>query len=202
MAARRRPPTTIISARTRRRWPTAAHCRSASAAPAIDGAPARHPAHFFAHRSQLKIAVISKDQRNLADIAKIVRTRDASDAVDMVEGTVARLIGLDDNAMPDVLVLDQPSADDGALDDIERLSGMHPRTAFVLLCREQTPDFLLAAMRAGVREVLPWPASAAALHPALERISDKLNGATRARARSSRSFLARVAAAPPSWPPT
>jgi len=145
-----------------------------SAAPVIDGAPARHPAHFFAHRSQLKIAVISKDQRNLADIAKIVRTRDASDAVDMVEGTVARLIGLDDDAMPDVLVLDQPSADDGALDDIERLSGMHPRTAFVLLCREQTPDFLLAAMRAGVREVLPWPASAAALHPALERISDKL----------------------------
>src|SRR5471032_3181642 len=174
MDARRRPPTTIISARTRRRWPTAAHCRSASAAPAIDGAPARHPAHFFAHRCQLKIAVISKDQRNLADIAKIVRTRDASDAVDMVEGTVARLIGLDDDAMPDVLVLDQPSADDGDLDDIDRLSGMHPRTAFVLLCREQTPDFLLAAMRAGVREVLPWPASAAALHPALERISDKL----------------------------
>src|SRR5471030_714579 len=28
------------------------------------------------------------------------------------------------------------------------------------------------------------------------------NGATRARARSSRSFLARAAAAPPSWPPT
>jgi pilus assembly protein CpaE len=122
----------------------------------------------------LKIAVISRDDSNLAEIAKLLRARESSDEVDMVAGNVSRVSGLVDEALPDVLVIDQPSIDDGDLEQLERLSGMHPRMAFIVLCRQQSPEFLLQAMRAGVREVLAFPASAATLYPAIERIGDKL----------------------------
>ncbi|REN13908.1 DNA-binding response regulator, partial [Mycobacterium tuberculosis] len=56
----------------------------------------------------------------------------------------------------------------------------HPTIAVVLLCVMQTPEFLIHAMRAGVREVLPSPAEASALEAAIERIALKMAG-TQAR---------------------
>src|SRR5471030_1487413 len=89
-------------------------------------------------------------------------------------GGVLRLSSLSDEQLPEVLIVDQPSVEDGDLEQIERLSGQYPRMAFVLLCREQDPEFLLQAMRAGVREVLPSPPPTAKLYAALERIGEKL----------------------------
>jgi len=104
----------------------------------------------------------------------MLRTREPSDEVDMVAGTVARISALSEDAMPDVLIIDEPSVENGDLEQLERLSGTHPRMAFILLCSEQSPQFLLQAMRAGVREVLAAPATGATLFPALERIAEKI----------------------------
>ena len=125
----------------------------------------------------MKIALLSRDERNLVDLARQLRNRPGTDEVDMLSGGPARLSTLADDAIPDVLVLDQPRlGDDGDddLDQIERLGHLFPRLAFIVLSNDLSQDFLLRAMRAGVREVLPATPGAAALIQSLDRIAEKL----------------------------
>jgi pilus assembly protein CpaE len=57
------------------------------------------------------------------------------------------------------------------------------------MCSAHTPDYLLNAMRAGVREVLPSPASADALLAAVQRIEAKLGGGAGLRSGQVLAFL-------------
>lgn len=120
----------------------------------------------------MKIAIISRDPRTLSELAALARARNPADDVDAGAGPVEQMYTLAE--LPDVLLLDRPSIDGVDLAAIERLSNLHPRMAFILLCQQQSPEFLLQAMRAGVREVLPFPVTPASLHAALERIEEKL----------------------------
>ncbi len=122
----------------------------------------------------MKIAVLSRDERHLIELSRQLRARPGTDEVDMIAGTPARLTTLADDAVPDVLVVDQPDADAGDLDQLERLGHLFPHMAFVVLAEDLSQDFLLRAMRAGVREVLPARPPAAALAQALDRIAEKL----------------------------
>lgn len=125
----------------------------------------------------MKIALLSRDERNLVDLARQLRNRPGTDEVDMLSGGPARLSTLADDAIPDVLVVDQPRLGDdgdGDLDQIERLGHLFPRLAFIVLSNDLSQDFLLRAMRAGVREVLPATPGAAALIQSLDRIAEKL----------------------------
>ncbi|MYM75072.1 AAA family ATPase [Duganella sp. FT134W] len=122
----------------------------------------------------MKIAVISRDERHLADVMRLLRARVPSDEIDHLVGGVARAAMLSDDQLPDVLIIDRPSAADGDLEHLERFSAQHPRIACVALSSERDAEFLMQAMRAGVREVLPSPATSATLYPAMERIGEKL----------------------------
>ena len=75
-------------------------------------------------------------------------------------------------AEPALLLLDQPLGPD--LARLERLVAAHPRMTVVVLSSLHTVDFMMEAMRAGVREVLPAPVTAASLFPAVTRVADKL----------------------------
>jgi pilus assembly protein CpaE len=125
----------------------------------------------------LKIAVVSKDDKHLAAIAKLLRERKPTDDVFTVPGTLDKLTSIASLASPDVLVLDQPSVEGGDLERLERLGHLHPNLTFILLSQDQTPEFLIKAMRVGVREVLPSPVSADTLLPAMARIADKVGDA-------------------------
>lgn len=105
---------------------------------------------------------------------RLLRARVPSDEIDHLVGGVARTATLADDQLPDVLVIDRPSIEDGDLEQLERFSSQHPRIACVALSTERDPEFLMHAMRAGVREVLPSPATSATLYPAIERIGEKL----------------------------
>lgn len=128
----------------------------------------------------MKIAVVSKNDKHLSDIARLLRERNASDRVDVVSGTLEKLAGIADLASPDVLVLNQPSVEGGDLERLERLSHLYPRMAFIVLSQQHTPEFLIQAMRAGVREVLPSPVNASDLFPAIQRIEEKLDSRAQA----------------------
>jgi pilus assembly protein CpaE len=121
----------------------------------------------------LKIAVVSKDEKHLLEIVKLLRERNPADDVFTVPGTLDKLTSMASLASPDVLVLDQPSVEGGDLERLERLNYLYPRMAFILICQDQTPEFLIKAMRVGVREVLPSPASTETLLPAMARIAEK-----------------------------
>ena len=120
----------------------------------------------------MKIAIISRDEKVLAELGRLVGNRNPADDVDAHSGPLEQLYSAQE--LPDVLMFDRPGNDGADLAAIERLSNQFPRLAVILLCPQQSPDFLLQAMRAGVREVLPSPAAAASIYPALERIEEKL----------------------------
>ena len=122
----------------------------------------------------MKIAILSRDDRQLIELARVLRNRPGADEVDMIAGTPAKLTTLADEAVPDVLVVDQPRADEGELEGLERLGLLFPRMSFIVLSGDLSQDFLLRAMRAGVREVLPAVPQPAALAQALDRVADKL----------------------------
>lgn len=122
----------------------------------------------------MKITVISRDERQLAELLRLLRARSPSDEIDHLSGGVARTAALTDEHMPDVLIVDRPQVADDDLEQLERFSTQHPNIACMALCVDQEPQFLLQAMRAGVREVLPSPVTSSALYPALERIAEKL----------------------------
>lgn len=122
----------------------------------------------------MKIAVLSRDERHLIELSRQLRNRPGTDAVDMISGTPARLSTLADEALPDVLIVDQPRLDDEDFDQLERLGQLFPRMAFIVLSDDLSQHFLLRAMRAGVREVLSATAPADALAAALDRIAEKM----------------------------
>ena len=121
----------------------------------------------------MKIAVLSRDERHLIELARQLRARPGADEVDMIAGSAARLTTMADDAIPDLLVVDQPDADEGELEQIGRLGHMFPRMAFIVLTGDLSQAFLLRAMRAGVREVLPATPSAAELQAAVEHAAEK-----------------------------
>lgn len=122
----------------------------------------------------MKIVVLSRDERHLIDLARQLRERPGTDAVDMIAGTPARLSTLADDAVPDLLIVDQPRIDDDDFDQLERLGQLFPAMAFIVLSTDLSQDFLLRAMRAGVREVLPAAPNSAMLTLALDRVAEKM----------------------------
>lgn len=58
---------------------------------------------------------------------------------------------------PDVVLLDFPAADESAMEQIEAALIKAPGTHMVLVSADRSVEFLMRAMRAGVREVLPAP---------------------------------------------
>jgi pilus assembly protein CpaE len=120
----------------------------------------------------VKISVVSRSEKHLLEIARLLRERSAADDVGIVSGSLERFSSSGGAAMPDLLLLDQPLGPD--LARLERLVAAHPRMTVVVLSSLHTVDFMMEAMRAGVREVLPAPVSAASLFPAVTRVADKL----------------------------
>jgi len=131
----------------------------------------------------MKIAVLSRDERHLIELSRQLRARPGSDEVDMIAGTAARLSTMADEAVPDLLIVDAPRADEGELDQVERLGHLFPRMAFIVLSEDLSPDFLLRAMRAGVREVLAARPQPAELAAAVDHVAEKLGSQGAAQGR-------------------
>lgn len=123
----------------------------------------------------MKIAVISPNKSHLQEMGKVLEAR--SHTVVLTEGGKSRMRQVVEQEQPDLLLVDGMCCDPNELAMVEHVTTHHPRTAVVLLCATHTPDFLLNSMRAGVREVLPSPATAAALEAVVQRVAAKLASA-------------------------
>ncbi|MBE7942376.1 MULTISPECIES: AAA family ATPase [Ramlibacter] len=125
----------------------------------------------------MKIAIISPNTANLRTMAEVLTA--ASHQVSCTEGGKSRMRAVAEAESPDLVLVEGMCCDPSELSAVEQLGEQYPRIAVVLLCPTHTPDFLMQAMRAGVREVLPSPASAEALRAMAGRIEAKLPGAGR-----------------------
>lgn len=122
----------------------------------------------------MKIALISPNTTHLADMARTLES--AGHTTVQAEGGKSRIEAVTAQAQPDAVLIDGMCCDPAELDHVEQATLAHPQLAVVLLCSQQTPEFLVKAMRVGVREVLPSPAPTAALLAAVERLEARIKG--------------------------
>ncbi|MFL6674049.1 MAG: CpaE family protein [Massilia sp.] len=123
----------------------------------------------------MKIAVISPNKIHLNEIGKLLQA--ASHVAVLTEGGRDKLRQVAEQDEPELMLVDGACCEAAALAQVEDLTTRHPHIAVVLLCAGCSPEFLLSAMRAGVREVLSSPVTAAELEAAVNRIGGKLRGA-------------------------
>ncbi|ATQ73895.1 histidine kinase [Massilia violaceinigra] len=122
----------------------------------------------------MKIAIVSPDKLRINEIGQLLQG--GAHVVLPTVGGAGDLLALAGRDQPDLMLVDG-CADSAGLAAIGALTSGHPHIAVVLLCAICTPDFLINAMRSGVREVLPAPLAPAELEAALLRIGAKLRGA-------------------------
>lgn len=79
----------------------------------------------------------------------------------------------DNKGMLEVLLIDCGANAQSDLAAIERLGKIFHSMVFILFSENQSPEFLLQAMRAGVREVLSFPVDPDAVQDTLNRIRSK-----------------------------
>ena len=122
----------------------------------------------------MKIAVISPSSQSLQDIGTILERGNPSRFIARHEGGISKLRAIAEKEHPDVIIVEGLCHDGGELSPIESVTTSYPQMIIIMLCSQQTSEFLINAMRVGVREVLPSPASKDALEAAVSRAESKL----------------------------
>jgi pilus assembly protein CpaE len=95
---------------------------------------------------------------------------------------------------PQLLALALPVVSPGDLQELGDALASRPGTAVLLLTPDPKPETLLAAMRAGVREVVPLPSSPGELGQALARQIERAQAGTRSPSRPRALVLALMSA--------
>lgn len=122
----------------------------------------------------MKIAIISPSFQSLQEISATLERGNASRIVSRHEGGISKLRTLAEQVHPDVIIVEGLCHDAGELAPIEFVTTNYPQMIVIMLCSQHTSEFLINAMRVGVREVLPSPATRVALEAAVMRAESKL----------------------------
>jgi len=135
----------------------------------------------------MHIAIISEDRPLLQHLQTILARTQHEVTLAPGQGSDARACAKE--LAPDLLLLD--GRDRKSLDfaQIERLTLEFPGIAAILLADAPSPEFLIEAMRAGVREVLPSIRPAQPLFAAVERAAAKLHAAQANGAAKVHAFI-------------
>ncbi len=119
----------------------------------------------------MKIAVISPSKSSLDDIGRALQAK--AHTVILVEGGKGKMRAVAEQEKPELMLVEGMCCEPGELAQVEYVTHHHPSIDVILLCSSNTPEFLINAMRAGVREVLPSPVTGAALDATVRRLHAK-----------------------------
>ncbi|MDO9280921.1 MAG: AAA family ATPase [Methylotenera sp.] len=120
----------------------------------------------------LKIAVISPNKARAEEIRQILQSGDFSRQVLLFKDGLEQLALVADKEHPDIIILDVASHEKEELITLEQFGQHYPGSAMIILCENASSEFLVAAIRTGVKDVLPL--EACALQEAVRRIESKL----------------------------
>jgi pilus assembly protein CpaE len=118
----------------------------------------------------MKIAVISPNLQSLQEIGRTL----SAHTLTLEEGGKSKMRSVAEREQPDLMLVEGMCCDADDLGQVEFVTTHFSSVSVILLCPTHTPEFLINAMRAGVREVLPSPVSSVALEAAVNRIGAKL----------------------------
>ncbi len=119
----------------------------------------------------MKTKIISPDNLHAQQWAAAVSAANPGFSVGTLVQPLHAVNVLVNGSRPDLVVVEVVSAKD--FDALEALANAHPEIDYVLVGAELSTDLLMRAMRAGVREVLPAPASAEQVVAAVQRQARK-----------------------------
>ena len=135
----------------------------------------------------MKIIIISPNKNHLQDMGRVLEAH--SHIAILIDGGKSKMRVIAEQEQPDLMIVDGMCCDPHELVQVEYVTTHHPKIAVILLCATLTPEFLISAMRAGVREVLPSPVATDALEAAVNRIATKLTGGHGKRAGKILAFI-------------
>ena len=120
----------------------------------------------------MKIVAISPSAHNLQNIGLYLQDEAATRSVTLIEGGMSKLRSVAEQR-PHLIIVENMGRDVEELASLEYVTMHYPRTMVLMLCSHHTPEFLINAMRAGVKEVLPSPVTREALRAAVGRVEQK-----------------------------
>ena len=115
----------------------------------------------------IKVSVVCASEDGL-DALNQPHAALADSVIDVQKGSAKTIAEMMQREQPDVVLLDMPENDAPAMDQVELALTESPGTHMVLVSSDRSTEFLMRAMRAGVREVLPAPMSAATVQAAVQ----------------------------------
>ena len=119
----------------------------------------------------MKVKVVSLHAERAEQVAQMVRAVDPDLEVLAAGSSMTGLPLVINGSRPGLLIVDGVDAAD--LESIGKLTQAHPDLETIVISDEQSPGFLMKAMQAGVREVLPPPLDVPALQAAVQRVTRK-----------------------------
>ena len=122
----------------------------------------------------MKIVLISSRLQAFEGLCEHLERGDRGRVVTRQEGGIQDLRLAADHDQPDVILVECSNLDSGSLSVVERVTDQYPRMAIILIGGQQDPEFLIQAMRVGIREVLVAGASRETVEAAVSRVETKL----------------------------
>ena len=115
----------------------------------------------------IKVSVVCASEESL-DALNQPHAALADSVIEVQQGSANTLAEMLQREQPDVVLMDMPENDAPAMDQVELALTESPGTHMVLVSSDRSVEFLMRAMRAGVREVLPAPMNAATVQAAVQ----------------------------------
>jgi pilus assembly protein CpaE len=137
----------------------------------------------------MKIVLISSRLQAFEGVCEHLERGDRGRVVTRQEGGIQDLRLAADHDQPDVILVECSNLDSGSLSVVERVTDQYPRMAIILIGGQQDPDFLIQAMRVGIREVLVAGASRETVEAAVSRVETKLGLRIRQRSGQVIAFV-------------
>lgn len=117
----------------------------------------------------IRVLLLAPSSDRLSDLASALPPRAEAAQVASQIGNAADLSAAILRGEVDLAVAELPAVTDSDLSVLEATLSSHPRTTLILVCNETSSDFLLRAMRAGVREIVLPNSEIGALGKAFDR---------------------------------
>ncbi len=137
----------------------------------------------------MKIVLISSRLQAFGGLCEHLERGDRGRVVTRQEGGIQDLRLAADHDQPDVILVECSNLDSGSLSVVERVTDQYPRMAIILIGGQQDPEFLIQAMRVGIREVLVAGASRETVEAAVSRVETKLGLRIRQRSGQVIAFV-------------
>ncbi|MDV6343374.1 AAA family ATPase [Nitrosomonas sp. Is37] len=122
----------------------------------------------------MKIAIIAHDQQCLGDIQKYLADSNILHSLVAITGGVQQIPGFIEQEHPDLLILEGIQLDPAEQQLLSLVTSRFPELGVIMVCPLQTHEFLLEAMRVGVREVVTTPVSQDMLIDVIERFRQRM----------------------------